>query len=626
MWVHSKMLHTFATTSQYAARQQQRRTLVEEWERGSVTNVYDDADDDNESRGSSSMNYARQLITEEDDYSATVDGQDDSNSFQSGRFVGAGGNELNLYDFNEAEPDTHFPRHGAGFTRCFTCWADNARLPKRTYLIIAVSMILVAIVVGCSVVVSKRNNNIHATIDDAPSPTLVLTWRPTSLPVPSPTLVLTQPPTSPPTPSPTLVLTQRPTSPPQNLHADPSFAHGLVSSLLIHFDILDVHTFENLQSPQRLAIEYMLDSTLSNELNLSHFEQDWKTSQVLRNLVEFYSLAVFYYSTLGSEWASSDNWLAPDFEDPCSWYGITCGQVVAFDEGQPSNTISAVTYIKLSDNHLNGTLPLELQFLKDVFELELSKNNLRGDLPERLPESLRVLHLGENRFTNQVPEAWGEHANLKVLDLHENNLQGSLPPFNSLRILNAEHNFLTGNLPTTPSLEGMVLNNNRFSGTISSDLPSQLKELSVRENHLQGFVPESVGQLSLLQVLNLGENYLTGGLEFCSQLVSLNQLYIAKNRFTGGLPSFSAPFLTILVASHNELAGSLPDAIGELSKLATLELDHNRFDGSIPSTIAKLSELKVLNLSENDLVGSLPAPLSSQLETLHLPEDVLIGD
>jgi hypothetical protein len=57
-----------------------------------------------------------------------------------------------------------------------------------------------------------------------------------------------------------------------------------------------------------------------------------------------------------------------------------------------------------------------------------------------------------------------------------------------------------------------------------------------------------------------------------------------------------------------------------------LELDHNRFDGSIPSTIAKLSELKVLNLSENDLVGSLPAPLSSQLETLHLPEDVLIGD
>ena len=130
----------------------------------------------------------------------------------------------------------------------------------------------------------------------------------------------------------------------------------------------------------------------------------------------------------------------------------------------------------------------------------------------------------------------------------------------------------------------------------------------------------------MLQVLNLGENYLTGGLEFCSQLVSLNQLYIAKNRFTGGLPTFSTPFLTILVASHNELAGSLPDAIGELSKLVTLELDHNRFDGSIPSTIAKLSELKVLNLSENDLVGSLPAPLSSQLETLHLPEDVLIGD
>jgi hypothetical protein len=78
----------------------------------------------------------------------------------------------------------------------------------------------------------------------------------------------------------------------------------------------------------------------------------------------------------------------------------------------------------------------------------------------------------------------------------------------------------------------------------------------------------------------------------------------------------------------NNLIGTLPDSIGNFSKLRTLDLNYNELEGDIPAQLGDLSELIDLNLSDNFLSGSLPSGIGdlSQLEDLDLTANELAGN
>jgi Leucine-rich repeat (LRR) protein len=304
-----------------------------------------------------------------------------------------------------------------------------------------------------------------------------------------------------------------------------------------------------------------------------------------------------------------------------------------------------VTHVILKENNLIGTLPMELQFLDSLLSLDLSQNVLRGSLPEVLPPFLKTVSLANNNFSQHVPDSWRQLSHLEVLDLHDNELRGTLPMLTSLRVLHGQNNRFTGLVPTTPNLEELRLDDNQLTGSVPGNVSRYLKVLSVRKNFLGGSFPDSFGeQLSLLEILNVGENAMVGSLQGCAGLERLQQLYVDQNLFQGLLPSFTTPSLVNLVASNNQLTGSLPDTlvVGAVqtfdnttavvvvpsSTLKVLELRDNGFSGSIPATLlADLSNLKVLDLSaNNDLVGTIPSYLVTQLDELYLPPKVGIGN
>ena len=78
-----------------------------------------------------------------------------------------------------------------------------------------------------------------------------------------------------------------------------------------------------------------------------------------------------------------------------------------------------------------------------------------------------------------------------------------------------------------------------------------------------------------------------------------------------GVTTDTSGRVTEVALYRNNLEGSLPAKLGELTHLRELNLRSNGLDGSIPAAVGNLTQLRRLDLSYNDLSGSIPATLGS---------------
>ncbi|OMO92970.1 Leucine-rich repeat, typical subtype [Corchorus olitorius] len=97
-----------------------------------------------------------------------------------------------------------------------------------------------------------------------------------------------------------------------------------------------------------------------------------------------------------------------------------------------------------------------------VNNLDLSSNNLSGNLPEELTNLSRLgtLNLSMNYLTGKIPEDIGLLQRLETLDLSRNKLSGIIPPsmvsMTSLNHLNLSYNNLSGKIPTANQFQTLI--------------------------------------------------------------------------------------------------------------------------------------------------------------------------
>ncbi|CAL9204306.1 unnamed protein product, partial [Musa hybrid cultivar] len=300
-----------------------------------------------------------------------------------------------------------------------------------------------------------------------------------------------------------------------------------------------------------------------------------------------------------------------------------------------SNTMPSLQWFDLSTNNMSGEIPFSYCQLRNLEGLQLSENNLSGEVPNcwKNSSNLLLLDLSSNKLVGGVPDSLCNLQTLESLHLSHNNLSGPIPhclkSCTELSTLDLGHNNFIGNIPTWIGesllyLKTLSLRSNAFTGNIPqlSSLPS-LRILDLSNNNLSGTIPQSFGDFSALKSAPMYQCCY-----FNNDSLSVEDMWLfIKGSEIKYTTSRQLSIDTLIDLSNNYLSGNIPEELGNLHGLRSLNLSGNYLIGKIPRSIDGMKQLEVLDLSRNNLSGAIPSDLAALnfLDHLNLSYNNLSG-
>ncbi|CAM6101034.1 unnamed protein product [Calypogeia fissa] len=246
--------------------------------------------------------------------------------------------------------------------------------------------------------------------------------------------------------------------------------------------------------------------------------------------------------------------------DPCgsNWPYIQCNG-------------GSVTALQVGNLKLSGTVTPTLNKMISLTRLELQGNSLTGTLPSLSGmSSLGTVYLSNNQFDTIPGDFFDGLTGLQFLYLDYLTLNGT----------------------------GWILPDISFC--------TQLTNLSMTQANLVGNIPDFLGTMPSLRVLNLAYNLFTGGLPASFSASSLSQLEVNNMNLNGPITVVGSMVnLVQLWLQVNKFSGPIPAGLCDATGLKSLRLNDATYVGQIPSCFANLP-LTELIVKNNDLVGPIP--------------------
>ncbi|RYR47702.1 hypothetical protein Ahy_A07g033649 [Arachis hypogaea] len=318
--------------------------------------------------------------------------------------------------------------------------------------------------------------------------------------------------------------------------------------------------------------------------------------------------------------------------------------------------LSSLQYLNLKDMDLPMNLYKVLNMLPSLLHLYLSYYNFAkvSYFPLTNLTCLQLLSLASNLFNchSSVLHAFQNTTSIKVLDISGNDLN-SVPSWGC---------GFAGELPSTlqnmTSIRSLDFSQNSLSSIVPLGKLENLVKLNLESNHLYGPLHYALRNLTFLTHLRLFNNHFNSLPLWLGELKSLVRVDLFLNNSTvttieegflssilknfyhlkyldfsgsncqglafndkGTLSSCNGYALEYLQLNVNKFGGLLPskipERIGDMRSLESIDLSHNHLSGAIPRNMIDLNLLSHLNLSYNNLSGSIP--IENQFQTLNDP-------
>ncbi|CAH9111323.1 unnamed protein product [Cuscuta epithymum] len=272
-----------------------------------------------------------------------------------------------------------------------------------------------------------------------------------------------------------------------------------------------------------------------------------------------------------------------------------------------SNTVCHVTDILLKNLNLQGVLPPEFVNLTALRQIDLALNYINGTIPSTFGQfrNLTILSLSGNRISGKIPREIGDITTLEELVLEDNEIGGSLDK-------------KLGNLG---SLKRPLLSANNISGSIPESFGNfkNLIDFRIDGNPISGNFPYFIGNWTNLTTLYMQGTLLGGAIpQNISLLKNLQILQIyglrGQSRKFPNLQGIAN--IKTLVLRNCSIVGRIPEYIGDMVQLKTLDLSYNMLTGTIPEVTEK--RLKNVLLAHNMLSGVIPRWMCDSMYSIDL--------
>jgi Leucine-rich repeat (LRR) protein len=252
--------------------------------------------------------------------------------------------------------------------------------------------------------------------------------------------------------------------------------------------------------------------------------------------------------------------------------------------GKVPSSLGALRRIKslhLNNNNFNGEIP-SLILCHNLKLIDFGDNKLQGSLSMWISHHLHeliVLRLRANKFEGNIPASICNLSFLQVLDISLNNITGEIPQCfsNILALTNLtfprniyrfEHDVYAVSYMGSSYYD---IGSSSFSDKAIVAWKGSNREygknlgfmttIDLSCNNLIGEIPQSITKLVALIGLNLSGNNLTGFIpNNIGHMERLESLDLSRNRLYGKMPSSftNLTFLSYMNLSFNNLEGEIP--------------------------------------------------------------------
>ncbi|GKV53024.1 hypothetical protein SLEP1_g59574, partial [Rubroshorea leprosula] len=194
-------------------------------------------------------------------------------------------------------------------------------------------------------------------------------------------------------------------------------------------------------------------------------------------------------------------------------------------------------------------------------------------------QQIESISLLGNRLTGSIPKQIGSLSTLRIFTVEFNNLSGTLPPelgnLAGIENLHFTSNYFTGELPPEfarlTSLKDFRISDNQFTGKIPNFIQNwtNLEKLLIQASGLMGPIPSNINALAKLTDLRISDLNGTDPTKF---------------------PQLTSRKLKTLILRSCNIVDKLPDYLGKMTSLTTLDLSFNNLSGEIPLSFMNLME------------------------------------